>query len=49
MNKNGCGEFSHITPVYVIQGMLNIQISFFLFFKLYSALKDKGGCPLICT
>ena len=26
VNKNGPGEFSHITPVHVVKGMLNIQI-----------------------
>ena len=26
VNKNGLGEFSHITPVHVVKGMLNIQI-----------------------
>ena len=25
VNKNGPGEFSHITPVSVVNGMLNIQ------------------------
>ena len=26
VNKNGPGEFSHVTPVHVVKGMSNIQI-----------------------
>ena len=40
-NKNGCGEFSHITPVYVVQGMLSIQILNSLF-PLVSAFEEKS-------
>ena len=35
VNKNGPGEFSHITPVHVLNGMLFIQIIklYFIYFN----------------
>ena len=43
VNKNGPGEFSHITPAHVEKGMLNIQIVKLLF-KYFNLFCIERNC-----
>ena len=48
VNKNGAGEFSHITPVHVVKGMLSIQIIKLLFNTFSSStLEETGNAQMV--
>ena len=48
VNKNGPGEFSHITPVHVVKGRLSIQIiKLFFNFLMYSTFQEIADTQMV--